>query len=64
MSNRYLRTLGTSSHAVEQRVEWCAKRESVRLTSGVTFATPSLRMYAFDVHCNSFFPVFVALYGA
>ena len=21
------------------------------------------RMYAFDVHCNSYFPLFIALYG-
>ena len=25
--------------------------------------TPACRMYAFDVHCNSYFPLFILLYG-
>lgn len=43
LANTYLRSKGSNSHTVEQRVEW---------------------LYAFDVHCNSYFPVFLALYVA
>merc|ERR1712087_240319 len=43
LANTYLRSKGSHSHTVEQRVEW---------------------LYAFDVHCNSYFPVFLALYVA
>ncbi|XP_077225226.1 UNC-50 family protein [Tasmannia lanceolata] len=41
LANAYLREEASSSHVVEQHVEW---------------------LYAFDVHCNSFFPTFVVLY--
>ncbi|KAG6509152.1 hypothetical protein ZIOFF_034543 [Zingiber officinale] len=41
LTNTYMREEATSSHVVEQRVEW---------------------LYAFDVHCNSFFPAFIMLY--
>ncbi|KAF8406263.1 hypothetical protein HHK36_008348 [Tetracentron sinense] len=46
LTNAYLREEATNSHVVEQRVEW----------------QPISLLYAFDVHCNSFFPMFVMLY--
>jgi hypothetical protein len=42
LANTYLRSKSSSSHNVEQKVEW---------------------LYAFDVHCNSYFPMFLMLYG-
>ena len=61
LSNRYLRTVATLSHSVEQRVEWC-----VALRCGVQLCGSHApdRLYAFDVHCNAYFPLFIALYGA
>jgi len=41
LANTYLRSKSSSSHNVEQKVEW---------------------LYAFDVHCNSYFPMFLMLY--
>lgn len=36
LSNRYLRTVGMLSHAVEQRVEWCAPMSGWK-TAGTQF---------------------------
>ncbi|KAF7126572.1 hypothetical protein RHSIM_Rhsim11G0160100 [Rhododendron simsii] len=48
LTNNYLREEAPNSHVVEQRVEWQVQKLCT--------------LYAFDVHCNSFFPVFVMLY--
>ncbi|KAG6793136.1 hypothetical protein POTOM_002327 [Populus tomentosa] len=50
LTNAYLREEAPNSHVVEQRVEW------------QICPFLSLMLYAFDVHCNSFFPMFVMLY--
>ncbi|CDO97222.1 unnamed protein product [Coffea canephora] len=53
LTNNYLREEVPNSHVVEQRVEWQV----------LTFPLSLLAvLYAFDVHCNSFFPMFVLLY--
>ena len=51
------------SHAVEQRVEWCVMPCPWGFIRRVTGDDCCHRLYAFDVHCNSYFPLFVALYG-
>ncbi|KAE9447138.1 hypothetical protein C3L33_20949, partial [Rhododendron williamsianum] len=48
LTNNYLREEAPNSHVVEQRVEWQVQKLCT--------------LYAFDVHCNSFFPMFVMLY--
>ena len=61
LSNRYLRTVATLSHSVEQRVEWCVAIMCIEAALRGLHATG--RLYAFDVHCNAYFPLFIALYG-
>ncbi|XP_059313974.1 uncharacterized protein LOC132064851 [Lycium ferocissimum] len=55
LTNNYLREEAPSSHAVEQRVEWQVQNLSITNSSYTL-------LYTFDVHCNSFFPMFVLLY--
>lgn len=67
LSNRYLRTVATLSHSVEQRVEWCAcgvPHAQTWRAACARMLTRAARLYAFDVHCNAYFPLFIALYGA
>lgn len=72
LANRFLRKRSHHSHAVEQNVEWCAFRRDPLAgvnSRGSEYFTGSSeqslirRMYAFDVHCNSYFPLFLLLYG-
>ncbi|WMV12825.1 hypothetical protein MTR67_006210 [Solanum verrucosum] len=56
LTNNYLREEAPSSHAVEQRVEW--QVQNLSISNFIFF----ILLYAFDVHCNSFFPMFVLLY--
>ncbi|KAJ0011255.1 hypothetical protein Pint_33850 [Pistacia integerrima] len=52
LTNSYLREESPNSHVVEQRVEWQVRKLLLSI----------YQLYAFDVHCNSFFPLFVMLY--
>nr|XP_024360954.1 protein unc-50 homolog isoform X3 [Physcomitrium patens] len=56
LSNHYLREeIAAHTHVVEQRVEWYGTGSLPRIGQ-------SFQLYAFDVHCNSYFPLFVILY--
>ena len=64
LSNKYL-THASHTHATDQKVEWYA---SLLLWCPRHFtdhnALSLFRPYAFDVHANSFFPLFLTLYVA
>ena len=72
LSNRFL-THATHTHATDQHVEWWVCFETALLATAMLMSlilfSPALisfhfRPYAFDVHANSFFPLFLQLYVA
>jgi len=64
LSNKYL-THASHTHATDQKVEWYVpSRCDSLLLCADSAAFPLDRPYAFDVHANSFFPLFLTLYVA
>ena len=43
--------------------ECTVRRGVLHPLAALTLSLPACRMYAFDVHCNSYFPLFLLLYG-
>lgn len=63
LCNRFL-THSSHTHATEQKVEWYVQR-AYDLTPErhlSSFNLNSFRAYAFDIHVNSFLPLFFHLY--